>query len=383
MSITFNGIRIQTTINEKIDEKNWNKKKQRLKGNSTDAFNINSYLMKIENNARDIYYKFKIEGIIPTKNQFKEKLSQKLNGVNTSLSFYDFVDEFIKNSKNSKKPSTTKEYIYTIEDLKSFEKYNKRRIDWDTLDLQFYESYMDYQYNVKGNSQNLFGKRIKTIKTFLNDATRKNINKHLMFYGFKVLKKRSDNIYLNEDDLKKIYKLDLSKNKRLERVRDLFIVGSRTGLRFSDLTTLRKEDITKDGIRFQSDKTEKVLNTVIIEETQEILEKYNYQLPKISNTNLNKYIKEVGELADISEVSYKDTFKSGKPISKKLKKYERISCHTARRSFATNMYKREFPIYYLMKITGHKKESDFLDYIKVTNEEAVKIISMNYEKKSS
>ena len=73
MSITFNGIRIQTTINEKIDEKNWNKKKQRLKGNSTDAFNINSYLMKIENNARDIYYKFKIEGIIPTKNQFKEK----------------------------------------------------------------------------------------------------------------------------------------------------------------------------------------------------------------------------------------------------------------------------------------------------------------------
>jgi len=383
MSITFNGIRIQTTINEKIDEKNWNKKKQRLKGNSTDAFNINSYLMKIENNARDIYYKFKIEGIIPTKNQFKEKLSQKLNGVNTSLSFYDFVDEFIKNSKNSKKPSTTKEYIYTIEDLKSFEKHNKRRIDWDTLDLQFYESYMDYQYNVKGNSQNLFGKRIKTIKTFLNDATKKNINKHLMFYGFKVLKRRSDNIYLNEDDLKKIYKLDLSKNKRLERVRDLFIVGSRTGLRFSDLTTLRKEDITKDGIRFQSDKTEKVLNTVIIEETQEILEKYNYQLPKISNTNLNKYIKEVGELADISEVSYKDTFKSGKPISKKLKKYERISCHTARRSFATNMYKREFPIYYLMKITGHKKESDFLDYIKVTNEEAVKIISMNYKKKSS
>jgi len=383
MSITFNGIRIQTTINEKIDEKNWNKKKQRLKGNSTDAFNINSYLEKIENNARDIYYKFKIEGIIPTKNQFKEKLSQKLNGVNTSLSFYEFVDEFIKNSKNSKKPSTTKEYIYTIQDLKSFEKHNKRRIDWDTLDLQFYESYMDYQYNVKGNSQNLFGKRIKTIKTFLNDATKKNINKHLMFYGFKVLKKRSDNIYLNEDDLKKIFKLDLSKNKRLERVRDLFIVGCRTGLRFSDLTSLRKEDISKDGIRFQSDKTGEVLNTVIIEETQEILEKYNYQLPKISRTNLNKYIKEVGELADISEVSYKDTYKSGKAISKKLKKYERISSHTARRSFATNMYKRKFPIYYLMKITGHKKESDFLNYIKVTNEEAVKIISMNYKKKSS
>ena len=383
MSITYNGSRIQTTINEKIDEKHWNQKKQRSKGSSTEAFNVNSYINKIENTARDIHYKFKLEAITPTKQQFKEKLSQKLNGVNTSLSFYEFVDEFIKNSKNSKKLSTTKEYIYTLEDLKSFEKYNKRRIDWDTLDLQFYESYMDYQYNIKGNSQNLFGKRIKTIKTFLNDATKKNINKYLMFYGFKVLKKRSDNIYLNEDDLKKIYKLDLSKNKRLERVRDLFIVGCRTGLRFSDLISLRKEDITKDGIRFQSDKTEEVLNTVIIEETQEILEKYDYQLPKISRTNLNKYIKEIGKLADISEVSHKDTFKSGKAISKKLKKYERISSHTARRSFATNMYKRKFPSYYIMQITGHKKESDFLNYIKVTNEEAVKIISMNYKKISS
>ena len=66
-----------------------------------------------------------------------------------------------------------------------------------------------------------------------------------------------------------------------------------------------------------------------------------------------------------------------------MKKYERISSHTARRSFATNMYKRGYPIYYLMQIIGHKKESTFLNYIKVTNEEAVKIITMNHKKKAS
>ena len=383
LSITYDGKRLQTSINEKVNEKHWHKNKQRLKASCSDAFNVNSYLEKIDTTAKDIYYKFKMKGISPTTKQFKESIFNKLNGVNTTLTFYDFVEEFIKRSENTKKPNTIKEYIYTINDLKAFEKQNRRRIDWDTLDMQFYDEYLDYQLNVKGNSHNLFGKRIKTIKTFLNDATIRGNNIHLMYKGFKVTVKDSDNIYLTEDEIKKMYTLDLSENERLERVRDLFVVGCRTGLRYSDLVTIRKENISKDGIKVITKKTGKTLNTVIIEETQEILEKYSYELPNISKTNLNKYIKEVGELAGIDEITHKDTYKAGKPISIKTKKYERISSHTARRSFATNMYKGGHPIYYLMHIIGHKKESTFLNYIKVTNEEAVKIITMNYKKKAS
>ena len=331
LSITYDGTRLQTSINEKVNEKNWNKNKQRLKGSCSDAFNINSYLNKVEKTAKDIYYKFKVDGFIPTKKQFKEKLFKELNGVNSILTFYDFVEEFIKRSENTKKPATIKEYIYTIRDLKVFEKQNRRRIDWDTLDMQFYDEYMDYQFNVKGNSHNLFGKRIKTIKTFLNDATRRGNNIHLMYKGFKVTVKESDDIYLTEDEIKKMYKLDLSENERLERVRDLFVIGCRTGLRHSDLVKIRKEDVSKESIKFKVEKTEATLNTVIIEETQEILEKYNYELPRITRTNFNVYIKEIGELAGINEITYKDTYKAGKPISIRMKKYKRISSHTARR----------------------------------------------------
>ena len=383
LSITYDGRRLQTTINEKVNEKNWNKNKQRVKGSCSDAFNINSYLDKVEKTAKDIYYKFKMDGFSPTKKQFKEKLFEKLNGVNSTLTFYDFVEDFIKRSENTKKPTTIKDYLYTINCLKIFEKKNKRRIDWDTLDMQFYDEYTDYQFNVQGNSKNLLGKRIKIIKTFLNDATLRGINKHLMFKGFKVTKTESDDIYLNEDEIKKMYKLNLTENKRLERVRDLFVVGCRTGLRFSDLVNIRKENISENGIKYKVKKTERILNTVIIEETKKILQKYNYELPRISKTNLNKYIKEVGELAGINEVSIKDTYRAGKEVSIRMRKNERISSHTARRSFATNMYNRGYAIYYLMQITGHKKESDFLNYIKVTNEEAVKIITLNYKKEAS
>jgi site-specific recombinase XerD len=380
LSITYDGKRLQTSINEKINEKHWNKKKQRLKASCSDAFNVNSYLEKIGQTAKDVYYKFKMNGFSPTTKQLKEKIFEKINGVNTTLTFYNFVEEFIKRSENTKKPATIKDYIYTINDLKVFEKQNRRRIDWDTFDMQFYDEYMDYQFNVKGNSHNLFGKRIKNIKTFLNDATKRGNNIQLRYKEFKVPEKESDDIYLTEDEIKKMYKLDLSDNEKLEKVRDLFVIGCRTGLRYSELIVIRKEDVSKESIRFKSEKSDTKLNTVIIEETQEILEKYNYELPK-GSSNFNKYIKEIGKLSGIGQITYKDTYKAGKPISIKMKKYERISSHTARRSFATNMYKRRYPIYYLMQIIGHKKESTFLNYIKVTNEEAVKIITIDYKKK--
>ncbi len=76
---------------------------------------------KKENTAKDIYYKFKMEGFSPTTKQLKEKIFEKLYGINTTLTFYDFVEEFIKRSENTKKPSTIKDYIYTINNLKVFE----------------------------------------------------------------------------------------------------------------------------------------------------------------------------------------------------------------------------------------------------------------------
>ena len=72
--------------------------------------------------------------------------------------------------------------------------------------------------------------------------------KSVMYKGFKRLQEKTDAIYLNEEELNKIYKLDLRKNKRLERVRDLFIVECNTGVRYNDLMNITKENILKENI---------------------------------------------------------------------------------------------------------------------------------------
>jgi integrase len=381
LDFSYGTNRLRYVFGLSTEEKLWSKAKQRFKSSASNSLELNQRLSFIAKETISIYYELINSNISPSNEMLKEKIKEKISGKSNKRSFYDYVDEFIERSKNTKKANTISEYGYTIRDLKAFEKYSRRRIDWETLDMKFYDAYMDYQYNVKGNSQNLFGKRIKTIKTFLNDAYERGINKHLMYKGFKVLQLETDAIYLNEEELNKIYKLDLKKNKRLERVRDLFTVECNTGLRYQDLMTITKENVLKDSIRIKVSKTGQTLNTLLLPITEKILKKYRYNLPKISNVNYNLYIKEIGELAEINETITKDTYKSGKAISFKRKKYQLITTHTARRSFATNMYKRGYSPVMIMSITGHKKESTFLKYIRITNEESVRMISSNYKKK--
>ena len=383
MDFSYTGKRFRYFVGISLLENHWSNTKQRVKSSVSNSLEINKRLSEIAEVTVKIYYDLLNNNITPSNSMLKERLDESLRGISSQLSFFEFVDEFIKRSSNTKKASTTKEYIYTINDLKNFEKHIKRRIEWGTIDMNFYDAYMDYQYNVKGNSQNLFGKRIKTLKTFLNDALERGANNHLMYKGFKVLQKETDAIYLTEDEIEKMYKLDLTENKRLEKVRDLFIVECNTGLRFEDLMHIEKDNVLKESIKIKVRKTGKILNTLLLPDTKVILKKYDYQLPKISNTNYNIYIKEIGKLAGIDETITHNSYKSGKEISIKKKKFELITSHTSRRSFATNMYLREYSPVMIMSITGHKKESTFLKYIRITNEESVQIMSLNYKKKAS
>lgn len=108
----------------------------------------------------------------------------------------------------------------------------------------------------------------------------------------------------------------------------------------------------------------------------EIFNKYDSNANKLpvapSNQKFNDYIKEVGERADLSE-----TGRLSNDPEKSL--YDCISSHTARRSFATNLYLDGFPILDIMKITGHKTEKAFMKYIKVSKIDTAKRLHKHYK----
>jgi len=76
----------------------------------------------------------------------------------------------------------------------------------------------------------------------------------------------------------------------------------------------------------------------------------------------------------------KSITKGGKRITEAHPKWELVTSHTARRSFATNLYKSGFPSISIMGITGHRTEKAFLKYIKVTPEEHAMLLQKHWSK---
>ena len=191
---------------------------------------------------------------------------------------------------------------------------------------------------------------------------------------FKVVEEETDAIYLSEKELSTIHELDLSDDKQLEEIRDVFITGCFTGLRYSDLSTLSPEHIDLDNeiINLKQRKVHKAVIIPMIDYVPEILKKYNYDLPKIPRYIFNERVKELGRRAKLKQ-KIEVVRKKGKEREKRVyEKWEMISSHTCRRSFCTNMYLSGFPAGELMRISGHKSPSAFMRYIKVDNLQAAK-----------
>ena len=200
-------------------------------------------------------------------------------------------------------------------------------------------------------------------------------------------------IYLTKDELKDLYNMDLTGLK--EQVRDVFLIACYTALRYSDFRKIKKGCIgfTEKGtkvIRIVQQKTKgQVVIPIINDELETLLKKYDYTVPDICGQIINRYIKDIcKELSEThSSLAVKmrtlltkterDGMNSGKldfeydregfPIKSK---YELISCHTARRTAVTNMYlSGKFSTRQIMSVSGHKKETTFLKYIRLSLDE--------------
>lgn len=351
---------------------------------------LNSRLDSMVSTAKEVFRRYINDNKRqPSPEVFRDLLNAEFNAVRgEKLKFFGFVERFIIEAKiktndhtgRTFAPSTIKIYQNCLNHLREYSRVKKKRIDFDTIDLDFYLDFKEFLTLDKKFSTNTIGRIIKSLKTFLNDATERGINENLSFRSkrFKVLTEDSDHVYLSESELNDLFSLDLKNNERLERVRDLFLVGCYTGLRFSDFSVLTKDNIKGEFIEIETQKTGAKVVIPKHPKLQAIYKKYNQQLPpSISNQKFNDYLKEVCKLVTSLKVKVSTrTTKGGVSVHLTKPKHDLISSHTARRSFATNAYLAEVPPFIIMGVTGHKTEKAFFGYIKITSKEKAKILQM-------
>jgi integrase len=184
-------------------------------------------------------------------------------------------------------------------------------------------------------------------------------------------------VYLAPDELAAIYRLDLSARPGLERVRDLFIVGAWTGLRFGDLSRLQPEHVVDGKIFIRTDKSGKEVWIHIHPFVRAIMAKYGGRMPAaVSNQKHNDYLKELAAM--VPELQTRVMIGStvaGIRREVACMKWECITTHTARRSFASNLYRTGTAAQTIMKVTAHTTEQSFMRYIRLTNEEHADMIA--------
>lgn len=377
---------ILLSTGERIKPKNWNPKTHKARETQKDYKNFNTRLENIKgdvmNTVRDHLstngkvfldiLKKELAEVVKPKPQTEQEQKPK--------NLIDFVQRLIDTT--DKKPNTKKSYRSAKTVLKGYQDHSKKVLTFEGVDLDFYFDFIDYLTNVKKFSKNTIGDNIKKVKAFMNHALDKGYtdNRAHQSRKFNKPEETAETIYLNDDELKTLYEKDLTDNKKLDRVRDLFLIGCYTGLRFSDLTQLTPDKFIKNGtqLRVKTIKTGEMVVIPLHWIVKEILKKYNGTTPRpISNQKMNVYLKELGETAELNEKIILNRTKGGLSYDQTKEKYTLITVHTARRSFATNMYLAEVPTISIMKITGHKTDTAFMKYIKITQEQNADKLSVH------
>lgn len=232
-------------------------------------------------------------------------------------------------------------------------------------------------------ASNSVGKDIQVLKLIMNEALDLHLTSNTSFKTkrFVVLREASDSIYLDKIELEELKNHDLSDKPKLERVRDLFLVGCYIGLRYSDYSILTTENIKNGYIQINQTKTGSPVTIPVHRAIKGLLEKYHGVFPApLTNQKTNEYLKEVGKEIDcLGKSVVKNITKEGANKQTSLAKWEMLTTHTARRSFATNEFLAGTPTLTIMAITGHKTEKAFLKYIKLNSSDHDKLLKERWD----
>lgn len=259
------------------------------------------------------------------------------------------------------------------------EAFKGKKILIKDVNINFVERFKMWLFN-QNYSVNYVGKNITNIKTICVDAFKNDIETSSQLKNIKGIsenKKPEHVITLSDDEQEKIKNAILIRES-LINARKWLLLGCLIGQRGGDLLSITEKNIKEiNGIKIieiKQQKTGKLVAIPLLPDATEIVE--NGMPYKISLARFNEYIKDICEIAEINEmITAKVKVTSRNPMElKTLEKFNFVTSHICRRSFATNFYGR-IPTPILMNITAHGTERVFLAYIgKTTYDNAFQMV---------
>lgn len=391
LNLTINKERLRWYIGERIYPTYWDANACRAIINNTltrrqNTVNkqINVSIERILHKIEEFVHKFDYSEEDDISLNFTvEALKRFLDDDDTysnPLAYFENIVDTITQKVNKKTNlnntiSTKKSYATVLKRLKNFYSTYGYKPDWNFFGERFEKDFRAYLTTGKRYSFNTVQYTFQVLRIWLNEAYKEGYIKNDKFRTFYCTPKTdNDSIYLNFEELDKLFNLDLSETPKLAISRDLFIIGAYTGLRWSDYSKLDNIGIGDTFISVLTEKTKKKVQIPISKYIRIILERYNYKLPTPFSTPVTiEHLQKICKMAGIDEEVKTSEIKAGEMIEMVSPKYELCGTHTARRSFCTNFYLLGVDVATLMAMSGHSSQEQFFKYIKVTQEQQANV----------
>ena len=326
----------------------WDKKHRKIK-NHPNAIRLNKQITDFVAKLEGVELQRYNDGKPFTLDLLSDYLSGKLTN-----SFTKFMSVEVAQGQLSQ---ATKVGMTTT--LKAFQEF-KNDVLFSELTYELLTDFERFLYS-KNLSINTVNKYFRHIKKFTNLAINKDLfdlNKY-PFRKFKAKTESTTREHLTPEEVERLETLELPKEKQhLQKILDMFLFSCYTGLRFSDITELRSENIiVEDGKKWLTIKMQKTKDDIRIPlyllfdgKPIEILNQYtptdNTKLifDDYTNQYVNRCLKELAIDAKINKV---------------------VTFHVARHTQATYLLYKGVSITTVQKLLGHKKIQTTQIYSKV------------------
>jgi site-specific recombinase XerD len=372
LRITSNGDSSEISIKRSIKPSLWDTARNKAKGTSPEATEINDYLTSIRGQLFMHQRELQEAGKQITA---KVLLNTFLGVGEKQWSLVELFQEHNDNLKqligNGFSPLTLQRYDAALKHIRNYctVQYNNEKLPLTEVNNKFITGFDFYLKTVAKCQHNSSMKHIKALKKVIRIAIASDYIRKDPFVNYRITQKNVEREYLTQTEIDAIINKEIT-IQRLDVIRDLFIFECYTGFAYKDLAALRKENIEIgiDGHRWiviRRGKTGVTCRIPLFPISENIIKKYAAHaeviiagklLPVPSNQKMNAYLKEVAAICGID----KD-----------------LHTHLARHTYATTVtLSNGIPMETVSKLLGHSKLQTTQIYAKVVNQKVEDDIEM-------
>lgn len=415
-----NGTPFKFYTGKSIQCKNWSESKQEVLSKEENFEYTNSYLDKWKTELKRIIAEMEANRERLNQDTIRTRLDayfkkanfqeETENGITDFISFIDDYLQTVPEGQKNKLIQTRKHVLIAFNlltkkhlvEMKNFRKRHNLgmnlkadyKLPFEDVNLKLIEKFKTYFYQTvftiegkraknkyhitkngiaetKSYKDNYIHQNVKILKQFITAAIEANYVEQFTWNTVKTTNNEVDSIYTDFEEIQALYNADLQDILE-KQVRDKYTFNCFFGMRYGDLNKVDAHCFSKKVISGKEyliysgrmGKTDQRIEFALHDVAREILERYNYQLPKINLSVFNPVLKAVTFKAGLTAVERIREIRAGKAIVRDVPKFELMSSHAGRRSFCTNFYNEAVAIAAIMSISGHKTENEFRKYIK-------------------